>query len=131
MFKKVILFFIFLGFISSVNALDFSEISKKALKENKLILLSVESLTCGYCKKMEKETFLPKNNQDKISKEYIRMSVMAEKTKLPDNLHVKYYPTNLILNPKDLSIIDEFVGYMKTEDFLSLLDLVYKQETAN
>jgi thioredoxin-related protein len=50
---------------------------------------------------------------------------------LPKNLKVHYYPTNFILDPKDMSVVDEFVGYMKADDFVSLLDLVYEQEVTN
>jgi hypothetical protein len=35
------------------------------------------------------------------------------------------------LNPKDFSVVDEFVGYIKSDDFVSFLDEVYKQEVSN
>lgn len=80
---------------------------------------------------MNKETFTPKENVMKIQSHYIQKIVIEDHIDLPVNLKVKYYPTNFILNPKDMSIIDEFVGYIKADDFLSLLDIVYEQETSN
>ena len=131
MIKKISLLVLFLGIFSSMYALDLNKVSKDALKNHKLILLSVESENCHYCKKMNKETFNPTKNHSKIVSQYIQKIVIKEDTKLPNNLKVKYFPTNYILDPKDMSIIEEFVGYMKADDFLSLLDIVYEQETTN
>jgi len=129
--KKLALLMFVLGIFNSLNALDFNRISKDAIKTGKLILLSVESSNCRYCEKMNKETFTPNENILKIQNHYIQKIVIAENTDLPVNLDVKYYPTNYILNPKDMSVIDEFVGYIKADEFLSLLDLIYEQETTN
>lgn len=131
MFKKICLFLLIFSLFNSLYALDLSSISKNALQEKKLILLSVESENCRYCEKMNKETFTPKENVMKIQSHYIQKIVIEDHIDLPVNLKVKYYPTNFILNPKDMSIIDEFVGYIKADDFLSLLDIVYEQETSN
>lgn len=131
MIKKICSVLLIFGLFSSLYALDLSTISRSALKEKKLILLSVESENCRYCEKMNKETFTPKENILKIQNHYIQKIVIEDNTDLPANLNVRYYPTNFILNPKDMSIIDEFVGYMKADDFLSLLDVVYEVETTN
>lgn len=108
---------------------DFLEIERqRAVKENKLILLSVEKEGCPYCLKMQKEIFeVPKFNEQ-ISKKYLHVNIHQEDGSLPKALHVKYFPTNLILSPSDLKIIDEFAGYMKPESFIELLDEVYAQE---
>lgn len=129
--KKIVLMLAFLGIISSLQALDLRDVSQSALKEHKLILLSVESENCRYCDKMNREVFTPNQYTSKINSQYIQKVVKIEDIKLPKNLKVQYYPTNFILNPKDMSIIDEFVGYMKADDFLSLLDLIYEQEVTN
>jgi thioredoxin-related protein len=114
--------------VCSLQAIDLQDVSKNALKEHKLILLSVESENCRYCEKMNKEVFTPTKYAAKISTQYVQKIVNIQDIKLPKNLKVQYYPTNFILDPKDMSIVDEFVGYTKADDFLSLLDLVYEQE---
>ncbi len=129
MLRKFGFIFLLLGLFNSLFALDLSEVSKNALKEHKLILLSVESQNCFYCKKMNKEVFTPKKNISKIEKQYIQKIVIAENIQLPSNLKAKYYPTNYILDPKDMSVIEEFVGYMKADDFISLLEVVYEEES--
>lgn len=118
-------------FVCSLQALDLQDVSKNALKGHKLILLSIESENCRYCEKMNKEVFTPDEYTTKINNHYIQKIVNIEDINLPKNIIVKYFPTNFILNPKDMSIIDEFVGYTKADDFISLLDLVYEQEIQN
>ncbi|KFL33880.1 MULTISPECIES: thioredoxin fold domain-containing protein [unclassified Sulfurospirillum] len=101
---------------------------QKALKENKLILLTLEKEGCPYCIKMQKDVFdVTKFNQH-IAKNYLHVSINGEDPTLPQALHVKYFPTNLILSPRDLSIIDEFAGYSDPLNFIELLDIVYTQE---
>ncbi|WP_041958327.1 thioredoxin fold domain-containing protein [Sulfurospirillum arsenophilum] len=108
---------------------EFLEIERqRAMRENKLILLSVEKEGCPYCLKMQKEIFeVPKFNQ-LIAKKYLHVNIHQEDPTLPKALHVKYFPTNLILSPRDLKIIDEFAGYMEPMSFVELLDEVYAQE---
>lgn len=108
---------------------EFLEIERqKALRENKLILLTIEKEGCPYCIKMQKDIFdVPKFNQY-IAKNYLHVNINREDSTLPQALHVKYFPTNLILSPRDLKIIDEFAGYSDPENFIELLDEVYVQE---
>lgn len=129
LFRKIGLILILI--VCSLQAIDLQDVSKSALKEHKLILLSVESENCRYCEKMNKEVFTPNKYVSKINSQYIQKIVLIQDVNLPKNLKVKYFPTNFILDPKDMSIVDEFVGYMKPDDFLSLIDLVYEQEVQN
>lgn len=122
------LFFVFLVMTSTVFGLDFKEDSQKALKENKLILVSVESENCRYCKKMHNELFNIEKNSQEIVKEYVYNRIVVENDKLPLDLKVKYFPTHFIVDPKNNKVVDEFVGYIKADDFISFLDMIYKQE---
>lgn len=125
--KKVFGFFIALGICVNSYAIDLKSVAKEALKEHKLILLSVGRENCHYCEKMAQEIFAKKQLMNSIEKEYVHEIVMST-TKLPSYLKVQYFPTNFILNPKDLSIVDEFDGYMSTKDFIDLLKMEYEQE---
>jgi len=127
----VLLVIVALGIVSSVKALDLKDVSKRAEQNHKLILLSVESNNCHYCEKMNKEVFTPAKYTAKINSQYVQKIVKIQDVELPKNLKVQYFPTNFILDPKDMSIVDEFVGYMKADDFVSLLDVVYEEEVAN
>lgn len=101
--------------------------SKQALREKKLILLNIGSDQCPYCIRMKRDIFNQETYKKRISRKFIYVEIAHNDTKLPKALHVKHLPTNYILSPKDLSIIDEFAGYMKPNDFLGLIEEVYKQ----
>ena len=108
---------------------EFLEIERqKALIEKKLILLSVTKESCPYCIKMEKDVFENMSYRKQIEKKYLHVSIQQEGSNLPQALHVKYFPTNLILSPSDLKLIDEFAGYIEPANFIELLDEVYTQE---
>jgi thioredoxin-related protein len=127
--KKVFGVLLVLGFLSFSYALGLQSVAKEALKKHKLILLSVERQDCHFCKKMTKEIFAQEKYQNAISKQYIHKTIIAGKNiKFPSNLKVQYFPTNFILNPKDLSVVDEFDGYIGAKDFLDLLQIEYDQE---
>lgn len=122
-----IIFLILLS-IQLLNA-DFLEMeSKKAIKEKKLILLTVKSEFCPYCIKMKKDVFDTPKYSEKINQQYVHVEINRDDSLLPSSLHVKYVPTNFILSPNKLKILDEFPGYTQPEHFIELLDEVYRQE---
>ncbi|MDD2384925.1 MAG: thioredoxin fold domain-containing protein [Sulfurospirillaceae bacterium] len=126
--KLIIFILVLLSCSSAIYASFLEKESYKAQKEKKLILLTVESDTCPYCLKMKKTIFNVKKYSQKIGKHYIHIIINVQDQALPSILHAKYLPTNYILSPKKLHIIDEFPGYMEPEHFLELLDEVYRQE---
>jgi len=127
--KKWILMFLCICVAHISLKADFLDIEcQKALKENKLILLSVEKEGCPYCLKMQKEVFDVPFYAQQITKKYLHVMVHRDDPTFTQALHVKYFPTNLILSPKDLKIIDEFAGYLEPTGFIELLDEVYAQE---
>lgn len=129
MMKKILkITFLTLLTIQFLNANFLETESKKALKEKKLILLTVKSESCPYCLKMKKDVFETKHYSEKINKKYVHVEINRDDSLLPSSLHVKYVPTNFILSPHRLEILDEFPGYIKPDHFIELLDEVYRQE---
>jgi len=132
MFNKIMFLLVTIGVFCSAQAVDWTKVSQEAIKQNKLILVSVEREGCHYCEKMNKEVFKVKTNKTKISKDYVHMIVKINEVELPKSIkEVKYFPSNYILNPKDMSVVDQLVGYMKPDDFLSLLKVEYDEEEKN
>ena len=108
---------------------NFLEIEcNKALKEKKLILLTIKKEGCPYCLKMQKEIFEVPQYEEQIAKKYLHVTIYQDDPIFPKILYVKYFPTNLILSPQDLHIIDEFPGYMNPDFFIELLDEIYAYE---
>lgn len=117
--------------LSSLSLLAEPFLAKEALqaqKEKKLLLITVSSDRCPYCIKMRKDVFENTSYKSKIAQKYIHVEVMHNDTALPTALHAKYLPTNYILSPKDLKVLDEFAGYIEPKHFLELLEEVYEQE---
>ena len=129
MVKKILkITFLILLTIQFLNAGFLEMESKKAVKEKKLILLTVKSESCPYCHKMKKDVFETKHYSEKINKKYVHVEINRDDSLLPSSLHVKYVPTNFILSPHKLEILDEFPGYIQPDHFIELLDEVYRQE---
>ena len=123
-------FFLMLSFIYSFSYADtfLDKERLQASKEKKLILLSISSEHCPYCIKMKKNIFDNVAYIQKITQSYVHVTIMNDDPRLPQSLHVKYLPTQYILSPKDLKIIDEFAGNMEPNHFIELLEEVYHQE---
>ena len=129
MIKRVLKIAFLILFSGQFLSASFLEVeSKKAVKEKKLILLTVKSEFCPYCIKMKKDVFDIAQYSKKINKKYIHVEINRDDPALPSSLHVKYVPTNFILSPHKLEILDEFPGYIKPDHFIELLDEVYRQE---
>lgn len=128
--RKFILALVMVCATSSLFAIDLElrRASEKALKEKKLLLFTVESENCSYCKQMDADVFSVKRVMKKIEKQYVRIKAVAGREALPNFLNVRYFPTNFILNPKTFDIIDEYAGYIHPKDFVEVLDIVYRQE---
>lgn len=120
--------FLIMFSIQFLNAGFLETECQKATKEKKLILLTVKSEFCPYCIKMKKDVFDTPKYNEKITKKYLHVEINRDDPLLPTSLHVKYVPTNFILSPNKLKILDEFPGYIKPEHFIELLDEVYRQE---
>lgn len=127
MISKKLLFLIF-SILPLLGGEFLEQQRATALKEKKLILLTVTKENCPYCLQMHHEVFENAIYNNQLIKKFIHVNIDRNDSALPESLHVKYFPTNLILSPKDLHVIDEFIGYMKPEAFLDLLDEVYSQE---
>ncbi|DAB32483.1 MAG TPA: hypothetical protein CFH79_03670 [Sulfurospirillum sp. UBA11407] len=132
---KLFLRVVFVFFISSHTVFaqnyELKCVAEKALKEKKLLLISVVSENCYFCKKMDKDVFSNKRVIKKIHKQYERIAIIAGVESIPNFLHVEAYPTNFLIDPKTFNIIDEYVGYIGAKDFLELLDMVYKLEMSH
>lgn len=108
------------GFLDEENA--------KAIREKKLILLSIESESCPYCKKMKKEIFNSIEYRKKIDEMYIYVPMDVNDPSLPQSLKTKYIPSNVILSPSTHNIIDAYAGYIDPKSFMSILNEAFTGE---
>lgn len=99
----------------------------QALREKKLILVSIESETCPYCKKMKREIFHAPEYRKKIDQMYIYVPINVNDPSLPDAFKTKYIPAHVILSPAHPDSMDDYVGYIEPKTFMEILNETYHE----
>ena len=116
-----------LSLLASQSA--FEQIQEQAIKDKKLLLISIEKEQCPYCMKMQQDVFTHQLFKEFIRDKFLYLAILNTDTSLPLFLKAKYFPTTFIVKPDDLTIIDEFAGYIKMENLMELLEEIYSQQT--
>lgn len=90
---------------------------KAAQKSNRPILVYVSMPNCHYCEKMKSQVYrLPRvRNLISSSFETVRAGRYTH-AKLVQNLHVKWYPTTVLVGPNN-KILDVIEGYADANQF--------------
>ncbi len=90
---------------------------KAAQKSNRPILVYVSMPNCHYCEKMKSQVYrLPRvRNLVSSSFETVRAGRYTH-AKLVQNLHVKWYPTTVLVGPNN-KILDVIEGYADANQF--------------
>ncbi len=125
--KKIIFLIALVVLTFGTSAQEFSsglmeQILKQAKNENKIVLLKFYSDSCTYCKKLDREVFVPENI-NKLSRLAVlsNINVQSEEGKLlRKKYNIKGVPTVILLSG-DGNEIDRIVGYEKKDDFLKEL----------
>ena len=105
----------------------------KAKNDGKLVLVDIYTDWCGWCKKLDRDTYSDKDVQIKITKDFIAVKVNPEEsvagTKLAQQFGVRGFPFIAFVNSdgKKLSQID---GYVDAAEFLQQLKQVSKTVSA-
>ncbi len=98
----------------------------KAQKEHRNIMVMVEGEHCRWCKKMKGRTLLDEDVEKRLEK-FVVVKVMRENStamaKLPP---VDGVPTIFFMKPNK-AVIQEVLGYMNVEDFISYVNDVEKK----
>lgn len=106
------------------------QVVDKAKKENKLIFLDIYAVWCGPCKQMDKNIFPDAKVGEFYNKNFISYKIDGEKGEgitLAKKYDVKAYPTNLYLNPKDLTVVSKEMGYVDVPAFITRGDQALKE----
>ena len=118
---------------------DWNEGYALAHKKNKLILIDVYTAWCGWCKKMDKDTYENEEVVAQINKNFVpvklnpelkNMTYKVDTMKLNGfqlldaltNGQRSGYPTIIILNPKINQILQAQAGYQDAAQFKKTLE---------
>jgi len=124
---------------------DFESGVNEAKSSGKLILVDVYTDWCGWCKRMERDTYSKPEVQRYLNDQFVTIKLNAESKErasyrgdeysyrqIADGFRINSYPTTLFLGP-DGNHLATAPGYMGARDFLFVLryfgDGHYKQKT--
>jgi len=119
-----------------LNWLSYDEGLALAEKENKYVLIDFYTDWCGYCIKMDKETYSKEEVKSILNENFVIVKVNAEsenkiiengeeitERELAKSYQVTGYPTTWFLESNH-SRIAPLPGYVTTEQFISVLNYI-------
>jgi thioredoxin-related protein len=123
-----------------ITWMKFEEAIAANAKDPKMILVDVYTDWCGWCKKMDKETFTDPKVVDHLKQNFYAVKLNAENTnrkfdfmgktyteaEMATAMRVRSYPNFVVIEPK-LQNIAQLPGYRPADEFLAgLNELVEK-----
>lgn len=134
---KLLLAFLFFNYLSisasSLKWYSFEEGVEKAKSENKIILIDFYTDWCGWCKKMDSETYSNTQIISEIQKGFVPVKINPEKnefvtldnqtisvSQLSQAAGVRGFPATAFFTP-DMQLIDMISGYLDVENFNDVL----------
>ncbi|MBE0496124.1 MAG: thioredoxin family protein [Campylobacterales bacterium] len=100
---------------------------EKARQEKKLVWVFVELPTCPWCAKMHKEVVESGVYARALSASYVLVRMEGKEAR-ELGFNVAHFPTSLLIHPVSQKVVELLPGYMKVEDFVEYLTLVYDLE---
>ena len=101
----------------------------QAKKDKKILLVDIYTDWCGWCKKLDRDTYSDKAVQAKVAKDFIAVKINPEKTpagqKLQQEFGARGYPFIAFVDA-DGKKLSQIGGYVNAEVFLSQLEKVAK-----
>ncbi len=128
-FPTVCLIVFFSAYAAAVNwRHDLRSAFAESAGTGKPVIVDFSTSWCGWCKKLDKDTFSNKMVQD-LSSGFIWARIDGDKEKdLVNKYGVTGYPTVFFLD-KDGKVIDRITGYLPPEEFVSRMRAVLGKAT--
>ncbi|MDQ3071661.1 MAG: DUF255 domain-containing protein [Bacteroidota bacterium] len=126
---------------TAVQWYEWNEGYAMAEKKDKLVLVDLYTDWCGWCKKMDRDTYTNQDIINTINDNFIAIKLNPERTDMTykidtltlrgNQLHYILtngqrtgFPTTVFVNPKNNSIVFAQPGYQDPENFKKILDKV-------
>lgn len=111
---------------------SFKEAQKLAAKGKKVIMVDLYTDWCGWCKRLDKDTYSKEDIGKYADDNFISLKVNAEKgegVEIAKNGKVRGYPTILFFNEKGEEI-HRLVGYQAAADFMQTMQMAMSKNVA-
>jgi thioredoxin-related protein len=111
---------------------DYDAALETAKKDKKLVMVDLYTDWCGWCKKLDKDTYGDKDVEAKLTKDFVAVKLNPEKSprdaKLSQGFGTTGYPHIVFVdaNGKKVSEID---GYLPAAQFLERLNAISEKAT--
>lgn len=108
---------------------DYTYAIEQAKKQKKMVMVMVYTDWCGYCRKMDKETFADAEVAKKIKTDFIAVKINPEKSKskkkISDELGARGFPHIAFVDAGG-NKVDSISGYLPAKSFMPRLEKVSK-----
>jgi thiol:disulfide interchange protein len=100
---------------------DYATALRDAAKLKRPVFLQISAEWCGYCRKMQGDTFLDARVVEQINRSFVPVKIDADlDRRLVRAFHPASLPTTVIIAP-DLKILDRLIGYQAAETLVTQL----------
>ena len=101
----------------------------QAKKDKKLVMVDIYTDWCGWCKKLDRDTYADKGVQAKLAKDFIAVKVNPEKDEASAKLQQQFggrgYPFIVFVDGEGKKV-SHIGGYLNAAQFLDQLEQVSK-----
>ncbi len=103
-------------------SLDFSAALSRAKKENRLVMVDFYTDWCGWCKKLDKETYGDARVADAL-RDVISIKVNAEKggEAVAERYRVRGFPTVIFVSSSG-EVVRKVEGYVEADEMLKIVN---------
>ena len=137
--KRIITLMVLALLVSSAWAKDIEWLKSydtalaQAKKDKKIVLVDIYTDWCGWCKKLDRDTYSDKDVQARVAKDFIAVKINPEKSadgaKLAQQFGVRGFPFIAFVGA-DGKPMSQISGYVNAVTFLAQLEKVAKPTSA-
>ncbi len=113
-------------------AQDYDRAFAAAKETKRIVMVDVYTDWCGWCKKLDKDTFSDKGVGDKLTKDFVAVKLNPEKSPkgatLAKEFGVTGYPHIVFVDTTGAKV-SEIIGYLPPGEFLKRLEMITDKAT--
>jgi thioredoxin-related protein len=111
---------------------DYDAALEAAKKDKKLVMVDLYTDWCGWCKKLDKDTYSDKDVEAKLTKDFIAVKVNPEKSERNAKLSRTFGTTgfpHIVFVDANGQKVSEIDGYLPAAQFLEQLNKISEKAT--